>query len=123
VWSWEYAVLQRATRWGSWLGGKSTDGGMADDITWVPIGDYEVFYNADRVGERFGLSPRETQALALFAIGLTSSAIKRQMNVGDSTLNTFKRRIVTKLGVRTVAAATALFMASATGARIRKRTN
>lgn len=94
---------------------------MADDTRWMSIGDYLVLYNPHGVAAQFALSPRETETLTWFAVGATSRQIKREMGISDSTLNTFKRRIVAKMGVNSITSATALFLAAATGARIRHR--
>jgi len=93
---------------------------MNKDDRWTPIGDFHANFDAQEAGRFFGLSPRETQAVSLFALGATSRQVQRAMDITDNTLNTFKRRILAKMGVKTVMAATALFAVRATKGQLRR---
>jgi DNA-binding NarL/FixJ family response regulator len=50
------------------------------------------------------LSPREIQVLKLVVEGRTSKAIARQLGVLATTIDTYRSRIMAKLGVRDVPA-------------------
>ena len=54
--------------------------------------------------ERFRLTPREQETVALLTVGLTSKEIAGQLNVSTNTVKTFVRSIMTKMAVPTRAA-------------------
>ena len=72
-------------------------------------------------GRFLGLSPRETEALKIMGTGATLKEIAAQMNVTERTVETFKRRIFSKLGVKSSVTAVALLAAFCAGAEMHKR--
>jgi DNA-binding NarL/FixJ family response regulator len=63
-----------------------------------------------RAARHLGLTPRESEVLALIVIGMTNTAISARLVVGEQTVKTHVRAIYRKLGVndRESALATAL---------------
>jgi DNA-binding NarL/FixJ family response regulator len=59
------------------------------------------------VSERFELTPRELEVLALVAEGLTNREIGAELFISDKTASVHVSRILTKLSVSTRAAAAA----------------
>lgn len=47
------------------------------------------------------LTPRETQVLQLLALGYTNQEIAQQLHVGVRTVETFRKRVLEKLGLHT----------------------
>jgi DNA-binding NarL/FixJ family response regulator len=52
-----------------------------------------------RPGGHLGLTPRESEVLALIVVGMTNSAISARLVVGEQTVKTHVRAIYRKLGV------------------------
>jgi DNA-binding CsgD family transcriptional regulator len=53
------------------------------------------------VYDRFGVTPREQQAIQLLLQGLTSKEIASHMNISPNTVKSFIRLVMVKLGVST----------------------
>jgi DNA-binding CsgD family transcriptional regulator len=53
------------------------------------------------VSEEYRLTDRERQALGGIALGLTTKALAKQMNISPNTVNAFLRLIMIKMGVTT----------------------
>lgn len=89
---------------------------------WNQIGQYQIQTVAipASVREESKLSPREWQALLLFAEGKSAAKVAKHMNISINTADTYKRRIFVKLGVNSIAEAASLATAFTTGARVRK---
>lgn len=101
------------------LAGKSQP---PDEITQIKIGNYviDVSRAAYRDPNKLPLSGRELDALYWSSLGLTGSEIARKMNVSRHTVDTYKRRIFEKLGVKTIAQASAIALAVACGGNVTK---
>lgn len=54
---------------------------------------------ADELGARFGLTPRETQVLALVLTGKDSPAIAAALGLTDNTVRTHRKNLYRKLGI------------------------
>jgi len=95
---------------------------IASVPNWVKVGRYEI----KTIRSEFvtcsdtNLSPRECQAISLFSIGKSGPQVAEAMNVSLHTIDTFKRRIFEKFGVKTIAEAVAIATAIATGSAIKK---
>lgn len=81
------------------------------------IGKYSVrlypsIYNDP---SRMGLSKRELEALYHLAKGNSKSEVSLLMGVSENTIDTFKRRIFEKLGVKSVVQAAVIAIAIACG--------
>lgn len=89
---------------------------------WCQIGHYEVEVLPKPLlsCSELLLSKREWQALSLFSLGMSAPEVAAKMHVTSCTVETYKRRVFQKLGVRSVAAAASLAMALLTGANVRK---
>ena len=74
----------------------------------------ESYFCADAAGEmpadtpldtvRMALTPRETEVIKLIAHGRTSKEIAAQLNISAATVETHRTNLMTKLGLRNVAA-------------------
>jgi len=86
----------------------------------VNIGTYTVIASRSTksAASFFNLSNREAQALKLLSTGATSISVAKEMNVSSHTVDTFKRRLFEKLGVKNMTSATALIVAFYAGAEI-----
>jgi len=84
------------------------------------LGHYTVHFSVDLGSKcnKFGLSPREKQALFYLAIGHTGREACEIMGISIGTMDTYKKRIFQKLGVNTVAEAVALNIAHLSGAPV-----
>lgn len=87
----------------------------------VTLGDYEVDLPMPSCSDNpnLPLSQREKQVLFLSACGRTGPEIASSLNVTPNTVATYKRRILEKLGCRSIAEAVTLATLYATGARMR----
>lgn len=87
------------------------------------IGNYEITMGRQRAVREFdlGLSVRENQALNLFAQGYCSQGAANEMGVRKNTMDTFRRRILEKLGVHTTAEAITIATACWCNAEMRER--
>lgn len=71
--------------------------------------------------EKLGLSQREVELLMWVSSGLTKKQIAKRMGVSPATVDTFRRRAYSKLGVGTGAAASAILAAFLAGTRVEER--
>lgn len=86
----------------------------------VKLGDYSVALPdpVRREYKGFPLSDREKQVLLMSSCGLTGREISCEINVSLSTVATYKRRILFKLGCRSMPEAVALATAYVFGAHV-----
>lgn len=68
--------------------------------------------------EQLGLSNREVELLMWVCSGLTKKQIAERMGVTSATVDTFRRRAYSKLGVTTGAAASTILAAFLSGTRV-----
>ena len=68
--------------------------------------------------EQLGLSNREVELLMWVCSGLTKKQIAERMGVTSATVDTFRRRAYSKLGVTTGAAASTILTAFLAGTRV-----
>ncbi|MFI6517203.1 response regulator [Spirillospora sp. NPDC050679] len=71
---------------------------------------------APAVGERFGLSARETEVMSLIVQGRSNGEIAERLFLAEKTVKNHVNRIYAKLGVTSRAAAIALWLGTADGA-------
>ncbi|WP_067476976.1 response regulator [Actinomadura hibisca] len=71
---------------------------------------------APSVGERFGLSARETEVMSLIVQGRSNGEIAERLFLAEKTVKNHVNRIYAKLGVTSRAAAIALWLGTADGA-------
>jgi len=83
---------------------------VADDLTYVSPSIASIFVEDAVEGKRSSsreaskdLSPREREVLQLLAEGRSSKEIGAQLDVAVSTVETHRRQIMDKLGLRTIA--------------------
>jgi DNA-binding NarL/FixJ family response regulator len=83
---------------------------VADDLTYVSPSIASIFVEDAVEGQRSSsreaskdLSPREREVLQLLAEGRSSKEIGAQLDVAVSTVETHRRQIMDKLGLRTIA--------------------
>ena len=98
------------------------DRGVPVEASHMRIGEYLVkvyptYYNDP---SKLPLSMRELDVLYWFSAGLRGPAVAKKIGVSPHTVDTYKRRVFEKLGVGTIAQASALAMAIATGADVTK---
>lgn len=88
----------------------------------VRLGDYilKMPHQLCTSNIQLPLSPREKQALFLFAIGYTGPEVAETLGVTSNTVGTFKRRIFMKTGTKTIAEAATLATAYALGGTLKK---
>ncbi|MEL6856844.1 MAG: helix-turn-helix transcriptional regulator [Pseudomonadota bacterium] len=87
----------------------------------LKLGDYAISFS-DPVCEKydgFPLSEREKQVLLMSSCGLTGREISGEIGVSLNTVATYKRRIMFKLGCRSMPEATALGTAYLFGACVK----
>lgn len=92
---------------------------QSDEIEFI-IGNYRICLSCSQLKHDFqlGLSTRERQALKLFAQGYGSQDAATHMGVSRNTVDTFRRRILEKLGVNSTAQAIAIATAWWSNARM-----
>lgn len=85
------------------------------------LGDYDVSLPPPSCAGNppLPLSQREKQVLFLSAAGRTGPEIAEEINVTPNTVATYKRRILEKLGCRSIAEAVALAAAYVMGAEVK----
>ncbi|MCR9271064.1 MAG: helix-turn-helix transcriptional regulator [Hyphomonadaceae bacterium] len=86
----------------------------------VGLGNYVVFVpkTPDCNNPELPLSQREKQVLFLNACGLSGPQIADEIGVTANTVSTFKRRILEKLGCRSMSQASVIATAYALGATV-----
>ncbi|GAB5457296.1 MAG: hypothetical protein Hens3KO_03260 [Henriciella sp.] len=89
----------------------------------VSLGGY--YYTKTRtrkqLSEHFGLSTRETEAVSLLSQGNSIASTAKAMNVSKNTIETYRRRIFRKLGVKSAVNAASLVTAFYAGAEIHQK--
>jgi len=87
------------------------------DIHTCRFGHYSISIPLDlgKKCQKFGLSPREKQALFYLATGNSGPQTCEIMKISQGTLDTYRKRIFRKLGVKTIAEAVALNIAHMSG--------
>jgi DNA-binding NarL/FixJ family response regulator len=77
----------------------------------------EALAGVDSVAARYGLTPAETNVLALLATGLSNEQIGQKLFVSSATVRTHVYNLFRKLGVRSRVQATLLVMAGPAGSQ------
>lgn len=105
-----------------WRNQIAVDPSNADGTTHVGVGlgNYVVFLPKAPCCQNpeLPLSQREKQVLFLNASGFSGPQIAEQIGVAPNTVSTFKRRILEKLGCRSMSQATVIATAYALGAKV-----
>ena len=88
----------------------------------VIVGDYEICLplQGECDNPELPLSQREKQVLFFSAVGLSGPEIADKIGVTANTVSTFKRRILQKLGCRSMSQAAVVATAYALGAKVRE---